>query len=58
MKLAEGLDVQYGCNVERIVWGATGVEVHCTDGSIVHCDAVISTIPLGVLKVIRCAKSG
>ena len=53
MRLSEGIDIQYGRNVQKIAWHAAGVDVHCTDGVIDHYDAVISTIPLGVLKVIH-----
>lgn len=52
MRLSEGLDIQYGRTVQKIAWHAAGVDIHCTDGIAAHYDAVISTIPLGVLKVI------
>ncbi|KAK9860346.1 hypothetical protein WJX84_005539 [Apatococcus fuscideae] len=50
MKLSEGVDIRYGCTVQKIAWNADGVEILCADRTTVCCDAVISTIPLGVLK--------
>ena len=51
MRLSEGIDIQYGRHVRKIAWHASGVDIYCTDGATAQYDAVISTIPLGVLKV-------
>ncbi|CAM6116463.1 unnamed protein product [Calypogeia fissa] len=52
--------VQFGQNVERIVWsddddcppGALPVRIHCQGGSVVEADHVIVTVSLGVLKAL------
>ena len=48
-KLAEGLDIRCGAVVRRIEHGEEGVRVS-TDAAAYEADAVIVTLPLGVLK--------
>lgn len=44
-------DVRLGCIVERINWGAKGVEIACRNGQVFEAEAAIVTVSLGVLKV-------
>ncbi|MCS6836210.1 MAG: FAD-dependent oxidoreductase [Anaerolineae bacterium] len=48
--LAEGLDIRLNCVVQRITWGAAGVEVLCADGQRHQGQAAVVTLPLGVLQ--------
>ncbi|MEQ8194273.1 MAG: NAD(P)/FAD-dependent oxidoreductase [Rhodospirillales bacterium] len=48
--LAEGLDIRLGVKVEAIVWDETSARVRLADGSDLQARAVISTLPVGVLK--------
>lgn len=49
--MAEGLDIRFGWHVSKIRWHAAGVDVTSEDGQTLHADAVVCTLPLGVLKV-------
>ncbi len=49
--LAKGLDIQFGCLVNRVEWSAAGVKIICEDGQTFNCDAAVVTVSLGVLKV-------
>jgi len=48
--LAQGLDIRLNSVVERIAWGADGVEVQCADGQRHQGRAAVVTLPLGVLQ--------
>lgn len=48
--LAEGLDIRLNSLVERIIWGADGVDVLCADGQRYRGRAAVVTLPLGVLQ--------
>lgn len=48
--LAAGLDIRLECKVESIAWGADGGRVRLHDGREFAGRAVISTLPVGVLK--------
>jgi len=50
-RMAEGLDVSFGCVATRVAWGDDGVTVTCEDGRTFAADALILTVSLGVLKV-------
>ena len=50
-RMAQGLDVAFGCVATRVAWGADGVTVTCEDGRTFAADALIVTVSLGVLKV-------
>lgn len=49
--MAAGADIRYGAVVEKIQWGASGVELRCADGRSFQADAAVVTVSLGVLKV-------
>jgi glycine/D-amino acid oxidase-like deaminating enzyme len=49
--MAEGLEVRFGHEVDRIEWGRGGVIVSCSGGQVIEADAAIVTVSLGVLKV-------
>ena len=49
--MAVGLDIRFGRCVTRMCWHDKGAHVTCQDGQELHADAVICTLPLGVLKV-------
>lgn len=51
VRLAEGLDVRYGQEVQRLAWGPGGVAVSCSSGAAFEGSAAIVTVSLGVLKV-------
>lgn len=48
--LAEGLMILTRSQVEKIAWNANSASVHLADGKTEKADAVICTVPLGVLK--------
>lgn len=50
-RMAEGLDIAFGCVVRRVAWSDAGVTVTCEDGRIFAAAALIVTVSLGVLKV-------
>ena len=50
-RMAEGLDITFGCVVTRVAWGDDDVTVTCEDGRTFAADALILTVSLGVLKV-------
>ena len=61
-KLAQGLDITFGWRLAQLEWGSTGgrtsgdggrsgVVLRSTCGQYIQADAVILTLPLGVLKV-------
>lgn len=49
--LADGLPIHYNCQVTRVQWRHDGASVTCSNGQHFTADAVICTLPLGVLKV-------
>ena len=49
--MAKGLDIRFHHRVSQIRWGQGGAVVHCENGSALPADAVICTLPLGILKV-------
>ena len=49
--MAAGADIRFGAVVEKIQWGASGVDVRCADGRSFQADAAVVTVSLGVLKV-------
>lgn len=48
--LARDLQISYNTRVRKIKHGANGCTVECSDGTSYTADAVISTLPLGVMK--------
>ncbi|KAK9807907.1 hypothetical protein WJX73_000144 [Symbiochloris irregularis] len=48
--MAEGLDIRFGHCVTNIHWHQSGADVTCQDGTNMSADAIICTLPLGVLK--------
>lgn len=52
--MAEGLDIRFGHRVISIHWHQAGADVTCENGSSMSADAIVCTLPLGVLKVVHC----
>ena len=50
-RMAEGLDITFGCIATKVAWGDHGVSVSCEDGRTFAADTLIVTVSLGVLKV-------
>jgi len=48
--LADKLPILYGSHVAAVAYGASGVQVTDTNAKVFHGDAVVCTLPLGVLK--------
>ena len=51
LELAKGLHICYGWRVKRVSWGSDSVLLESHSGERLQADAVICTLPLGVLKV-------
>ena len=51
-RMAEGLDISFGCVATRVACGDDCVTVTCEDGRTFAADALVLTVSLGVLKVI------
>ena len=49
-RMAEGLDIAFGCVATRVAWDDAGVQVTCENGRTFTADALIVTVSLGVLK--------
>eukprot|EP00803_Ostreobium_quekettii_P003571 evm.model.scf_1318.3 EVM.evm.TU.scf_1318.3 scf_1318:12328-16673(+) len=49
-RLADGLDIKFGCIVTKVCYGPDGVTVECSDGQVYMADAAIVTVSVGVLK--------
>ncbi|MEE8332584.1 MAG: NAD(P)/FAD-dependent oxidoreductase, partial [Alphaproteobacteria bacterium] len=48
--MADGLDIRLNSNVEAIIWDADKVRIRLDEGHELEARAVISTLPVGVLK--------
>lgn len=48
--LADGLDIRLNTVAQAVTWGGDGVRVQTADGAHYEADAVVMTLPLGVLQ--------